>query len=58
MATLPATFMTVVCSSYILLAPEGLRWPAHLAIPVGLGWLLFRFRRARYGQKPSDGISA
>ncbi len=52
MATLPATFMTVVCSSYILLAPEGLRWPAHLAIPVGLvlalislGWFLFRFRR-------------
>ena len=35
MALLPATFMTAVCSTYILMAPEGLRMPASQAYPIG-----------------------
>ena len=30
MAMIPALFMTMVCSSYILIAPEGLNMPADL----------------------------
>lgn len=33
---LPAMFMTVVCSSYILVAPEGFRLPLHVGIVCGL----------------------
>jgi len=35
-ATLPATFMTAVCSTYILVAPEGFSLSTKLAYPVGL----------------------
>lgn len=33
----PALFMTAVCSAYILIAPEGLKLPQAVGIPVGLG---------------------
>ena len=36
---LPAMFMTVVCSSYILVAPEGFRLPLHVGIVCGLTFM-------------------
>lgn len=36
LTALPATFMTGVSATYILMAPEGLRLPASVAVPVGL----------------------
>jgi carbon starvation protein CstA len=35
-ATLPATFMTAVVTSYIIVAPEGFRLPYIVGIAVGL----------------------
>jgi carbon starvation protein CstA len=35
-ATVPATFMTAVCSTYILIAPEGLKLSTAIAYPVGI----------------------
>jgi len=35
-ATVPATFMTAVITSYILVAPEGLRLPESFGIPAGI----------------------
>lgn len=35
-ATIPATFMTAVITSYILVAPEGLRLPESFGIPAGI----------------------
>lgn len=35
-ATIPATFMTAVITSYILVAPEGLRLPESFGIPTGI----------------------
>ena len=35
-AFLPALFMTVVCTSYILIAPEGFRQPPHVGLSAGL----------------------
>ena len=34
---LPAAFMTMVCTSYILVAPEGLQWSAMAGNSIGLG---------------------
>lgn len=36
LASLPATFMTAVCTTYILMAPEGLGLSATIAYPVGI----------------------
>lgn len=36
-AFLPAVFMTVVCTSYIMAAPEGFRQPLELSLGVGFG---------------------
>lgn len=36
---LPAMFMTVVCSSYILVAPEGFQLPLHVGIVSGLAFM-------------------
>jgi carbon starvation protein CstA len=41
LATLPAVFMTVVVTSYILVAPEGLKLPMALGLPIGLAVALF-----------------
>ncbi|KEI70263.1 carbon starvation CstA family protein [Endozoicomonas elysicola] len=35
LASLPATFMTAVCTTYILMAPEGLSLSAAISYPVG-----------------------
>ncbi|MBU3114125.1 carbon starvation CstA family protein [Clostridium lacusfryxellense] len=35
-ATLPATFMTAVCISYILIAPEGFKLSQSISYPVGI----------------------
>ena len=34
--SIPATFMTAVCSTYILMAPEGLSLPAVVSYPAGI----------------------
>lgn len=34
--SLPATFMTAVCTTYIMMAPEGLSLPAAISYPVGV----------------------
>ena len=36
MATIPATFMTAVCTSYILIAPEGFKLSQGISYPVGI----------------------
>ena len=36
MATIPATFMTAVCTSYILIAPEGFRLSQAISYPTGI----------------------
>lgn len=36
MATIPATFMTAVCTSYILIAPEGFKLSMKIGLPVGI----------------------
>ena len=36
LASLPATFMTAVCTTYILMAPEGLKLSSTVAYPVGV----------------------
>ena len=36
LASLPATFMTAVCTTYILMAPEGLGLTAGISYPVGV----------------------
>lgn len=48
-ATVPATFMTAVSVTYILMAPEGFRLPAAVAYPAGggaalLGLILFMIK--------------
>jgi len=35
-ATVPATFMTAVCTSYILIAPEGFKLSQSISYPVGI----------------------
>lgn len=35
-ATIPATFMTAVCSTYILMAPEGFQMSTSIAYPLGI----------------------
>lgn len=37
-ATVPAVFMTAVCSTYILIAPEGFQLSTTLGYPVGIGF--------------------
>ncbi len=32
---IPALFMTMVCSTYILVAPEGLSWPTDISYAIG-----------------------
>jgi branched-subunit amino acid transport protein len=36
MATVPATFMTAVCVSYILIAPEGFKLSQGISYPAGI----------------------
>ncbi|MGV8983337.1 carbon starvation CstA family protein, partial [Clostridium sp.] len=36
MATIPATFMTAVCTTYILIAPEGFKLSQIISLPVGI----------------------
>jgi carbon starvation protein CstA len=36
MASIPATFMTAVCTSYILIAPEGFKLSMSIGLPVGI----------------------
>jgi len=35
-ATIPATFMTAVCTSYILIAPEGFKLSQSISYPIGV----------------------
>jgi len=40
-ATIPATFMTAVCTTYILIAPEGFKLSTSVAYPIGIIVALF-----------------
>jgi len=42
-ATLPATFMTAVCVTYILIAPEGFKLSTDIAYPAGIAAALIAF---------------
>lgn len=42
-ASLPATFMTAVVTSYIIVAPEGLKMSESIGLPVGIGVALATF---------------
>ena len=39
----PASFMTGVCLTYILMADEGFRIPGHTAYPIGIGFAVSHF---------------
>lgn len=39
-ALVPALFMTVVCTSYILIAPEGFKLPLHIGLSAGLALMI------------------
>ena len=58
-ALLPAMFMTVVCSSYILVAPEGFQLPVNMGVGIGVAFmsvltLLFAVWRVRYAKKQAE----
>lgn len=58
-ALLPAMFMTVVCSSYILVAPEGFQLPVNMGVGIGVAFmsvltLLFAVWRVRYARKQAE----
>lgn len=51
---IPALFMTAVCSTYILIAPEGLSLPASIAYSLGIvcvliaiGWFVLWYRKVK-----------
>ena len=53
---LPAIFMTMVCSTYILIAPEGFKlannlayiWGALITLCVTILFLIYTFKRQKY----------
>ena len=58
-ALLPAMFMTVVCSSYILVAPEGFQLPVNMGVGIGVAFmsvltLLFAVWHVRYAKKQAE----
>jgi len=59
-ATVPATFMSAVCSTYILIAPEGLKLSTAIAYPAGIAFalvLLIAFLYANY-KRPNVELAA
>ncbi len=42
-ASIPATFMTAVVTSYIIVAPEGLKMSESIGLPVGVGFAIVTF---------------
>jgi carbon starvation protein CstA len=59
-ATAPAVFMSAVCSTYILIAPEGLKLSTAIAYPSGIAFaliLLVAFLYANY-KRPNLEIAA
>lgn len=59
--SLPATFMTAVCSSYILMAPEGLSLSATLSYPAGVSagvaaLVLFLMKNKNQKQTTSSAV--
>ncbi len=56
LATLPALFMTTMCATFIIHAPEGLQWPQGLSTALGVAFaaaclLLFVARAKPAGEK-------
>jgi branched-subunit amino acid transport protein len=54
-ASIPATFMTAVCSTYILIAPEGFKLSTTIGYPVGilvaaLAFALFMIAGKKHGK--------
>ncbi|WMJ80493.1 carbon starvation protein A [Clostridium sp. MB40-C1] len=63
MASVPATFMTAVCTTYILVAPEGFKLSMSIAAPVGivvalvsLIWFLVVAKKVKANKEISEGI--
>ncbi len=61
MALVPAVFMTAVCTTYILVAPEGLQWPLQTGYWTGFGvtaavTVMFFFLSFN-GRKPNPAVS-
>ena len=58
MCAAPATFMSGVSATYILMADEGFRIAGTIAYPVGaafaLGCALLFFRKARRMERPAE----
>lgn len=59
-ATVPATFMTAVCSTYLMVAPEGFKLPMTLGGPIGIFisttvlFLFFRGAKKQPAQNQDD----
>ena len=56
----PAVFMTMVCSTYLLVAPEGLQLPLEISLAIGVALtlfvcaLFFRFKARILNQSKGD----
>ena len=56
MAALPAAFMSAVCSTYILMAEEGLRLSAGIACPAGVLFALALSARFAYSGRTGNAL--
>lgn len=56
MAALPAAFMSAVCSTYILMAEEGLRLSAGIACPAGVLFVLALSARFAYSGRTGNAL--
>ncbi len=62
-ATVPATFMTAVCTTYILIAPEGFKLSTSVAYPAGIiaaasvfaAFMLYTIRKSKVELEPVAG---
>ena len=56
MTLIPALFMTVVCTTYIMYAPEGLSLPYHVSLAIGVvAMIIFVALFARYRRNVLNG---
>lgn len=61
LAALPATLMSAVCATYILMAKEGLQWASNIAYPLGIAFAAccaaIFFRRCYFRTAPPEEIN-
>lgn len=55
-ATVPATFMTAVCSTYILIAPEGLKLSTAIGYPAGIAAAVIMLILFLYSNSKRSGL--